>query len=103
MRHHVYQGDSKFRRHSLQGDILLLFGGISSRKGISGATSEKGKKARAQISARAPLVYIVLPATMKLFMDFSKPHVGDVSVDLSGGDIGMAEEHLHRTNVSAIT
>lgn len=37
---------------------------------------------------------ILFSLRMELFVGFSQGFVGDVSVDLSGRDVGVAEEHL---------
>lgn len=39
---------------------------------------------------------------MEAFVDFFKMWVGDVSVDLSGADIGVAKHGLDRANVGAV-
>lgn len=39
---------------------------------------------------------------MKLLVHFTELFVGDVGVDLGGGDIGVAEHHLHTADVGAI-
>ena len=39
---------------------------------------------------------------MKFVVDFFEVGVGDVSVDLSGGDVGVAEHGLDSTEVGAI-
>ena len=39
---------------------------------------------------------------MEALMDFFKMLVGDVSVDLGGGDVGVAEQSLDGAEVGAI-
>ena len=39
---------------------------------------------------------------MKTFVYFAKVRVGDVSVDLGGADVGMAEERLDGADVGAV-
>lgn len=39
---------------------------------------------------------------MEFFVDFSEMRVGDVSVDLGGADVGMAEHSLDATKVGAV-
>ena len=39
---------------------------------------------------------------MKLFMDLTQGFVGNVSVNLSGADVGMAQHHLNTSYVCAI-
>ncbi len=39
---------------------------------------------------------------MEFFVDFAKVGVGDVSVDLGGGDVGVAEHGLDAAEVGAV-
>ena len=39
---------------------------------------------------------------MKFFMDFTEMWIGNVSVNLGGRDVGVAEHSLNRAKISAI-
>ena len=39
---------------------------------------------------------------MEVFVDFSQVFVGEMSVDLRGADVGVAEHHLDRADVGAV-
>lgn len=39
---------------------------------------------------------------MKAFMNFAKMGIGDVGVNLGGGNVGVTEERLDRAQVGAV-
>jgi hypothetical protein len=39
---------------------------------------------------------------MEFFVNILQLFVGDVSVDLCGGNVGMPEHHQHRTDIGAV-
>ena len=41
--------------------------------------------------------------SMEIFMHIAELFVGDVGVNLGGGDAGVAKHGLHRTDVGAVT
>lgn len=45
---------------------------------------------------------VSLALVVEVFVDFAQVFVGEVSIDLRGADIGVAQEHLHRAEVSAV-
>jgi hypothetical protein len=39
---------------------------------------------------------------VEFFVDAFQPGIIDMSINLGGGDIGMAEHHLHRPEIGAV-
>src|SRR5512135_3003676 len=51
---------------------------------------------------RYALCPLLLPPRMILLVNLLEPFPGNMRIDLRGGDIGMAEHGLHRTQVGAV-
>lgn len=73
----------------------------------TGASDRKKRRLHTSLTAhyggpaRIAKDQIKLTAGMKLLVDFLKPRLINVGIDLSGCDVGMSQHFLHLTQVSA--
>ncbi len=47
-------------------------------------------------------ITLILVFPVEIFVNFPKLTIGNMSIDLSGSDIGMTQHQLDRTNISTI-